>query len=56
MSLDAAGIHDQETFRKWLARGLNGIIFNGQNKIRKTDIIFLIHGKGAYEMNEARFQ
>ena len=43
--LDVAGKIDEETFKKWKQEGLNGTIFNGQNKIEKlNDILDLWQG------------
>ena len=43
--LDIAGKIDEETFRKWKHKGLNGTIFSGQNKIEKlNDILDLWQG------------
>lgn len=38
--LDVAGKVDKETERKWSEKGLNGTIFNGQNKIEKLHTVF----------------
>ncbi|MDN4607760.1 methylmalonyl-CoA mutase family protein [Sporosarcina highlanderae] len=38
--LDVAGKVDKDSERKWSEKGLNGTIFNGQNKIEKLHTIF----------------
>ena len=43
--LDVAGKSDEDSFRKWKEKGLNGMMFNGQNKIEKlNDILDLWQG------------
>ncbi|MCG7346561.1 methylmalonyl-CoA mutase family protein [Sporosarcina sp. ACRSL] len=37
--LDVAGKIEEETYSKWKQKGLNGMIFNGQNKIEKLQSI-----------------
>ncbi|MDW0117292.1 methylmalonyl-CoA mutase family protein [Sporosarcina thermotolerans] len=53
--LDVAGKVDKETERKWCAKGLNGTIFSGQNKIEKLHTIFDSWQGGATN-DETRFQ
>ncbi|WP_339250456.1 methylmalonyl-CoA mutase family protein [Sporosarcina sp. FSL W8-0480] len=45
--LDVAGKVDKETEQKWIEKGLNGIIYNGQNKIEKLYSIFDAWQEGA---------
>ena len=39
--LDAAGKIDDETINNWKQKGLNGMIYNGQNKIEKLQKVFV---------------
>ncbi|MGN7387685.1 methylmalonyl-CoA mutase family protein [Sporosarcina sp. SAFN-015] len=39
--LDAAGKINEETLNDWQQKGLNGMIYNGQNKIKKLQKVFV---------------
>lgn len=39
--LDAAGKINEETLNEWQQKGLNGMIYNGQNKIKKLQKVFV---------------